>query len=492
MEVAPPANGQTKQEQKRYRLPGITREGIAQLSLLETALWPLHGGKLPKHEAEYEFSTATGRQTARVAVRAPLGLRPIDEYVLYGLLGSTLSRKESEPLLLATPYWMLLELGMETGGSQYIELRDSLLRLATASYENSAFYNPESREHEWVAFQFLSVLLPTVGGRGHVVDNERLWRVEWNPAFFRFCRATGGSLLFDLDLFRQLTPAARRLFLKLKDRFWRSKRVFMNVDDLTIHGLGFSAQRPLKKRKFDLAACMRELLEHEIISLGRGQTSVDELILRRGKGCFVATFYEGPYFRRPVAQRTEVRRQRLADDPLNEPLRQIGVDEAGIRRLLRTYPRNRLQRWVQVTDAAMHEKPQGFARFRASPAAFLIDGVQHDRPLPEWFHAHEKARQQRQWEQERSQATADEHGRRQAYRDERRAALRNYIAAEPGKSCYDQAFSTCLELYRRTEPHRAEQAASEAAMEHVDRTVFSFPEFDAWLADSEARTLKRS
>ena len=31
---------------KRYRLPGIEREGIAQLSLLETALWPLQGGKL--------------------------------------------------------------------------------------------------------------------------------------------------------------------------------------------------------------------------------------------------------------------------------------------------------------------------------------------------------------------------------------------------------------------------------------------------------------
>jgi len=31
---------------KRYRLPGIEREGIAQLSVLETALWPLQGGEL--------------------------------------------------------------------------------------------------------------------------------------------------------------------------------------------------------------------------------------------------------------------------------------------------------------------------------------------------------------------------------------------------------------------------------------------------------------
>src|SRR6266850_695027 len=49
---------------KRYRLPGIEREGIAQLSLLETALWPLQGGKLPsnKFETAYTFMTAAGKK----------------------------------------------------------------------------------------------------------------------------------------------------------------------------------------------------------------------------------------------------------------------------------------------------------------------------------------------------------------------------------------------------------------------------------------------
>ena len=37
----------TEKALKRYRLPGIEREGIAQLSLLETALWPLQGGTIP-------------------------------------------------------------------------------------------------------------------------------------------------------------------------------------------------------------------------------------------------------------------------------------------------------------------------------------------------------------------------------------------------------------------------------------------------------------
>ena len=205
-------------EAKRYRLPGIEREGIAQLSLLETALWPL-AGKLTSSvfETSYSYMTKSGPRQADVKVRSTLGLQNFDEFVLWGLLGATLSRPNAEAMLLATPYWMLKHLGLDTGGSQYVMLKESLVRLTAASYQNTGFYNPETKEREFAAFQFLSILLPTVGGVGGVVDNDRCWRIEWNPVFFRFCRATGGNLLFDLDLYRTLTPASRRLFLKLKN-----------------------------------------------------------------------------------------------------------------------------------------------------------------------------------------------------------------------------------------------------------------------------------
>src|SRR5438128_1962616 len=164
---------------KRYRLPGIEREGIAQLSLLETALWPLQGGKLPSQtfETAYSFATPLGRKQAAVTVRSPLGLQSVDELILWGLLGATLTGQDAEPVLLATPYWLLRHLGLGVGGYQYGELRDSLVRLATTSYQNTGFYNPESQEHEYVAFQFLTILLPTVGGVGETVDTNRLWRI---------------------------------------------------------------------------------------------------------------------------------------------------------------------------------------------------------------------------------------------------------------------------------------------------------------------------
>ncbi len=476
------ATGSVTTPSKLYRLPGIEREGIAQLSLLETALWPLQGGKVPGNTFEtcYSFATVAARKPATVTVRAPSGLQAVDELILWGLLGATLSRHAADPVLLATPYWMLRHLGLNIGGSQYAELRDSLLRLAFTSYQNDGFYNPETKEHEYVAFQFLSILLPTVGGEGKTVDNDRCWRIEWNPAFFRFCRATGGNLLFDLDLYHALTPASRRLFLKLKDRFWRTKRVFMNVDDLTINGLGYAAARPLAKRKFDLLNCIRELLDCHIVTLGKGHTDPNDLFVKRGKGSYVVVFYEGEYFRRPTTERLVSPNNAILDDSLHDPLRRIGVDGAAIRRLLTKHDRALVQRWIRIADTAMHEKPRGFPGFRVSPAAFLIDGVQNNRTPPDWFYGHEKRQERRQWEEERAAASQDEQEIRRAYDQERAAALQDFLASAEGRQKYEKAFVPYQAFYKTTEPYRFKEAAHEAAVARLERFDFQFPDYAVW------------
>ena len=176
----------------------------------------------------------------------------------------------------------------------------------------------------------------------------------------------------------------------------------MNVDDLTIHGLGFSADRPLKKRKFNLTACIAELLEHGIIELGKGHSGPQDLFIKRGKGLYVVQFFEGPYFRQPEAGRNSAAHQQLTEDPLYQPLHSVGVDTAAIRRLFKHHSREAIQRWIRITDAAMHEKPQGFPGFRTSPAAFLIDGIQNNRMPPDWIYAHDKEAKRRRWEAERS------------------------------------------------------------------------------------------
>lgn len=430
-------------------------------------------------DTTYTFKTGDEKQPARVSVYAPRGLQAIDEYILWGLLGTSLSRHQPEPTLLATPYWMMKKLGMETGGFQYDQLRASLERLALVAYQNTAFYNPVTRQHERVTMHFFSSFLPT-HGRGGDVDPERAWRIEWSPMFFQMCQATGGTLLFDLDLYRELSPASRRLFLKLKDRFWRTKRVFMNVDDLTIHGLGFLADRPLYKRKFDLTACIRELLGHGIIELGRGQTDPKQLFFKRGKGIYVVQFFEGPYFRRPMAERTQANLQAIADDPLYQPLRAIGVDEAGIRRVFKQCSRGLIQRWIHVTDTAMHEQPRGFPGFKTSPAAFFMNAVQNERLPPDWIYAHEKEQKRRQWDEERQEMAQQESIFRSRYQEERSVALNTYLSSPEGRSYFQKYFPIFLEFHQRVEPDRYQDAAHKAATRKVEQEHFQYPDFGVW------------
>ncbi len=480
------STGHDPTSSQRYRLPGITREGIAQLSLLETALWPLKAGLRndPTFHTAYSFKVGTETRQANVSVYAPLGLQSIDELVLWGLLGMSLSHKQPDPVFMATPYWIIQQLGMSIGGFQYEQLRASLERLATVAYQNTAFYNPVTQQHERVTFHFFSSYLPT-RGRGGTVDTERAWRIEWSSLFFQMCQATGGTLLFDLDVYHDLTPAARRLFLKLKDRFWRSKRVFMNVDNLTVHGLGFSADRPLKKRKYDLTACIRELLDHGIIELGRGQTEPSDLFLKRGKGVYVVQFFEGAYFRRPLAERTTTQQQTYTADPLYQPLQTIGVDEAGIRRVFRQCSRGQIQRWIRVTDAAIHEQPRGFPGFKTSPAAFFMDAIQSERMQPDWFYAHEKECQRREWDGKRQSRVAAEAELRQQYQTEREAALADYLQTSEGRSHFTAYEPTFQDFYRTVDPDRFRDTARAATTGKIDREHFSYPDFSVWLLEHQ-------
>ncbi len=478
------AVGDEQTKAKRYRLPGITREGIAQLSLLETALWPLNGGPMEVATFDTSYSYKSGKESrqASVSVYAPLGLQSIDEYILWGLLGLSVSKNQPQPTLMATPYWIIKKLGMAIGGFQYDQLRASLERLAVVAYQNTAFYNPVTQQHERITMHFFSTYLPT-RGRGASVDCNRAWRIEWSPMFFQMCQATGGTLLFDLDVYRDLSPASRRLFLKLKDRFWRSKRVFMNVDDLTINGLGFSAERPLKKRKFDLASCIRELIKHGIVELGRGRTDPKQLFIKRGKGLYVVQFFEGPYFRRPLGDRSISQQCAIANDPLYQPLCAVGVDEVGIRRLLKQYSRGLIQRWIRVTDAAMHEKPKGFPGFKASPAAFLVDAIQNERMPPDWIYVHEKELKRQEWETNRQEYAENEQKLRAQYEMERSAMFHKFLSTHEGRSHVAHYEPTFREFYKTVEPDRFQDAARNAANGKVEREHFEFSSFGVWLLE---------
>ena len=122
----------------------IIRQGIGQLSLVEHALCPLDSRSISNvalfHESYYHFTDRSGhRRKARVRVTCPLGLTPVDEFYLWGLLSLTLSQAESTPEFHATPHYCLRQLGVidqhaRRGGRQYEQFAKSLERLAAVTY----------------------------------------------------------------------------------------------------------------------------------------------------------------------------------------------------------------------------------------------------------------------------------------------------------------------------------------------------------------------
>jgi hypothetical protein len=186
-----------------------------------------------------------------------------------------------------------------------------------------------------------------------------------------------------------------------------------------------------------------------VIELGRGQTDVNDLFIRRAKGLYVVQLFEGEYFRQAESKRTTTQKQVIMNDPLFEPLRTIGIDTPAIRRLLKSHSRQGIQQWLRITDAAIHEKPRGFPGFKSSPAAFLIDGLQHKRTPPDWFHAHTKKQERETWQTK----TSDGHMPQQ-YETERASALQAFLKTPEGiarLTAYRTAFQT---FYERVEPYQ--------------------------------------
>lgn len=368
------------------------RAGLSQLSLVEHALCPLDvRGSLDSpllHECHYRFTDEEKRtQTARVRVEGLAGLSPADEFYLWGLLALTFEQPAPNFDFQATPHYCLRALGVidadSKGGKSYRLFRESLRRLAAVRYENDRFYDPVRKEHRAVSFGFLSYSLPLDP------NSSRLWRIVWNPLFFEFCQAAGGQLSFDLDVFRELAPASRRLFLLLQKIFWRrSTTPSFDVRHLAIDVLGFSASLPTKSLKAKLKRCAEELAAQQVIDL---EGTVFE---KRRKGEYFVQFTRSAHFRK---SRRAVSRQATIESPLRDPLRAIGFDAREISRILSEHPAELVRLWSDVTLAAIERKGTSF--FKRSPQAFFLDNVRRaaagERTPPDWFLTLRSEEQQR-------------------------------------------------------------------------------------------------
>lgn len=392
----------SKSRQSTYRPQGIA-QGIGQLSLVEHSLCPLNvtGTILREgfvHESQYQYSDQSGRRrTAKVRVTCPLGLTANDEFYLWGLLALTLSQSSPEPEFHATPHYCLRQLGIinqhgRRGGRQYNQFAESLSRLAAVNYQNDGFYDPVRQEHRRVSLGFLSYSLPLSN------DSSRAWRLVWNPVFFELAAVAGGCLRFDLDLYRELDPASRRLFLFLCKLFRRKETTpRFDIPSLGVQVLGFAPTLARRDLKIKVRRVIHKLMERGIVA--DSQFTQSDSSSQRGSVSVV--LQRGEYFQ---AQR----KPRSPESPLVEMMRCIGVDESAIARCLKRFPTTLLHEWLDITLAARERN--GDSYFKRSPAAYFIDNVQKaaqgTRTPPDWWQ--ELRRQERRTETQQRRQTRNE------------------------------------------------------------------------------------
>jgi hypothetical protein len=381
--------------------------GRAQLTLVEHALCPLDTAvSLSEgltHNSEFFYVDPNRhQQKATAKVICPFGLSPADEFYLWGLVALTLSQPEPSIEFYATPYYCLSELGViETkagkerrGGKDYALFREALARLATVTYLCDRFYDPVRGEHRNVAFGFLSYSLPVNSA------SSRAWRFVWDPIFFEFCQAAKGSLLFDLETYRSLDFASRRLFLLLRKIFYRNPQSpTFDARHLAVNALGFAPSIAVRDLKVKLTHCATRLAELDIIKLPSGSGDAKRLFEKKGVGVYALRFERGSYFEKRPAQV-----QLLAtESALFGPLKAIGFDDAAAVRIITKYKPQLIQVWTDITLAAK-EKGPGF--FKTSPQAYFMDNVekaaQGTRTPPDWWYQHRKEEERQEHEAKRS------------------------------------------------------------------------------------------
>ncbi|MEZ5940284.1 MAG: hypothetical protein R3C18_02755 [Planctomycetaceae bacterium] len=435
------------------RKPAQPRHGLGQLTLVEHALCPLDARTSLEHglvhHTSFQYSDAKRRrQTAHVEVSCPHGLSAHDEFYLWGLLALTLSQPQSGSEFHATPHYCLRQLGLidtkaRRGGRQYQQFAAAIERLSWVKYGCDAFYDPMRAEHCRVRFSFLSYRLP--------IDpqSSRVWRFHWDAQFLEFVKSAGGSLWFDLELYRSLSPAGRRLFLFISKVFARSQQTpRLDLKQIAIEILGLSAQLPTKH----LLAKTRRVCE-ELIEAGLIMEHQRDLIQKRAAGEYDVLLRAGNAVRQQPGGRLKP-----VDSPLMEPLQAIGLDPAGIARVLRQFPHERVREWADITLAARERF--GLKFFKRSPMAYLIDNLKKSasdgRTPPDWWHDIRRA-EERRWASRATEPTNPTPTRMQA------------IA---GRSEFEQVRSDLVQAFRATglDDESATLAAEREARRRMQRS----------------------
>ena len=311
--------------------------------------------------------------------------------MLWGLLAITFSQDDPSRELWVTPSYVMRKLGMEDrrqwGGYQYNEwFKAGLDRLAYVIYDASAFYVPDVNEYRSVVMGLLKRDLPVD------LDASRQWRIRWDDTLFDLCQHDAGGLFFDLQMFLKLSPTTRRLFLLLLKIFNEGRRSpWFDVRDLSVSLLGYSPGLPLKKLKQNVSACAGELLDHGILRLPAGVSTLKDTFKKDRVGSHSIRFHAGTYFTKSPAIKTAT--PSVTDSPQYEPLKEIGFSDGEVSKLIGEHKASDIAKAADITQRAMRGG-KDVPPIKKHPKAYFRYYVQGfaEKCLtpPDWYRSAEK------------------------------------------------------------------------------------------------------
>ena len=225
----------------------------------------------------------------------PLGLLPQDELFVWGLLALTLADEENGGELHVTRHYLLRQLGLidaksRRGGRQYDRITEAIERIAAVQYFNDGFYDAIRSERRRVNFGFFSYSMPADP------KSSRAWRVVWDPVFFEFAKVARGALRFDLDIYRKLDAASRRLYLFASKLLCRHEVTHpIDVAEFATNVLGYD---PALKRS-------NRMRDFEMLAATRGSGNIGESrddVYKRSKNRYSFVMSKGAVLRKPGRQ----------------------------------------------------------------------------------------------------------------------------------------------------------------------------------------------
>ncbi len=250
------------------------------------------------------------------------------------------------------------------------------------SYLCDAFYDPIRGEHREVSFRFFSYSLPSGAA------SSRAWRITWDQTFLDLTRHGASHLRFDLELYRNLDPASRRMFLFASKIFHRRASLpQFDLRHLGVDMLGFSPHVATRDLRMKVLRCLKRLELANVVS--------HVIVTRVARNRYTVNASRGSHFRRAAGYGSAT--QQL--QPVLETLVQLGFEPKAAHSLIRRYPARLLEEWADITHAKIER--QGLRSFRRSPMAFLVDSVNKahrgERTPPDWWHDVRKSEEEPPW-----------------------------------------------------------------------------------------------